>query len=54
MAAAAKKILVAKDGFICQVEGAEYLIKQGERLSSAHPVCKAHPELFEPAQEAAA
>ena len=53
-AAAKKQLLVAKDGFICEIKGTEYLIKQGEKLFSDHAVCKAHPELFEPAQEAAA
>jgi len=51
---AAKSLLVAKDGFVCNVKGVEYVIKQAERRASDDPVCKAYPELFEPAQEAAA
>jgi hypothetical protein len=53
-AAAKKQLLVAKDGFVCNVKGVEYVIKQAERLPSDHPVVKAYPDLFEPAQEAAA
>jgi hypothetical protein len=51
---AAKSLLVAKDGFVCNVKGVEYVVKQAERLASDHPVVKAYPDLFEPAQEAAA
>jgi hypothetical protein len=49
-----KQLLVAKDGFICSIKGEEHLIQQGRKLPSDHPVVKQHPELFEPAQEAAA
>ena len=54
MATAKKSLLVAKDGFVCEVKGVEYVVKQAERLPSDHPVVKAYPELFAPAQEAAA
>jgi len=47
-------LLVAKDGFICSIKGTEVIVKQGEKVSSNHPAAKQHPELFEPAQEAAA
>lgn len=53
-AATKKQLLVAKDGFICEVKGHRVPDKQGEKLFSDHAVCKAQPELFEPAQEAAA
>jgi hypothetical protein len=51
---APKSLLVAKDGFVCNVKGVEYVVKQAERLTSDHPVVKACPDLYAPAQEAAA
>jgi hypothetical protein len=54
-AAKPKPLLVAKDGFICQVKGVEHLVRQGETVPPDHPAAKAHPELFtthEPEQTA--
>ena len=49
---AAKKkpvVLVARESFVCEVKGVEYLVHQGEQVSSNHPAAKQHPELFVPA-----
>jgi hypothetical protein len=47
--ATAKKY-VATGTFATTVGKKEYLVHGGDVLPSTHPVVKAHPELFEPAE----
>jgi len=50
----AGKELVAITSFVCEVKGVEHVIRQGDKVSSTHPVVKGREELFEAAKEQAA
>ena len=47
---AAAKIVVARESFVAEHEGRELLVSAGTRVRAGHPLAKAHPDLFEPAE----
>jgi len=48
---AARKTLVARTSFACEVKGVDHVINQGQVVASNHPAVKGREELFEPAKE---
>jgi hypothetical protein len=47
----AAKVLVARESFSAEVDGQTVIVHAEQtRLASTHPLTKAHPHLFEPAE----
>jgi hypothetical protein len=47
---AAAKVLQAKSGFTCEVDGQPLIVRTGERVASNHPAVKGREGLFEPVE----
>lgn len=45
----AGSVFVAIESFGCEVDGNEFNVSKGERVREGHPVLRAQPQNFEPA-----
>jgi hypothetical protein len=46
----AAKLLVARENFMAATKDGEVFVNAGTRVQANHPLAKAHPQLFEPAE----
>lgn len=48
---ATRKIMVAVEAFMCEIDDRELIVTHGMRVAADHPAVKAHPGQFAPATD---